>query len=196
MLCSRSASLMRITRMSLAMAMIILRMFSACSSSTVRKDICDSLVTPSTSRATSSPNCSRTASMDMLGVLDHVVQQGGGEGGAVEPQVGADVGGADRMVDVGLAAGPQLVLVLRGRHVEGARRPDPGRSRGCTSRSSREAAQAAPRWMDRRPRRATGGLFLDACDGRLVSTGSDTVSSTPHSRLPLRRRPVCCVLLV
>ncbi len=55
-----------------------------------------------------------------LGVLDHVVQQGRGQGGAVEAKIGADVGGADRMVDVGLAARPQLVLMLGGRHVEGA----------------------------------------------------------------------------
>ena len=34
--------------------------------------------------------------MRHLGVLDHVVQKRGGQRGAVEPEVGADVGGADR----------------------------------------------------------------------------------------------------
>ncbi len=55
-----------------------------------------------------------------LGVLHHVVQQSRGESGAVQTKIGADVGGADRMVDVRLSAGPQLVLVLRGGHVERA----------------------------------------------------------------------------
>ena len=76
--------------MSLAMATIILRMFSACSSSAVVKDICDSLVTPSTSRATSSPNCSRTASMDMPVSSTTSCSKRGVRVGAVQPQVGAD----------------------------------------------------------------------------------------------------------
>ena len=39
-------------------------------------------------------------------VFDHVVQQGGRQGGGVESEVGADVGGPDRVIEVGLAAGP------------------------------------------------------------------------------------------
>ena len=62
MLCSRSASLISTTRMSLAMARNILRRVSAWASSRLAKFSWLSLVTPSTSRATSSPNCSRTTS--------------------------------------------------------------------------------------------------------------------------------------
>ena len=75
----------------------------------VRKDICDSLVTPSTSSATSSPNCSRTASMDMPVSSTTSCSRAAAMVARVEPQVGADAGGADRVVDVGLAARPQLV---------------------------------------------------------------------------------------
>lgn len=55
MLWVRSASLMRTTRMSLAMAMIILRKFSACFSSRLVKLTRLNLVTPSTRTAISSP---------------------------------------------------------------------------------------------------------------------------------------------
>ena len=55
MLCSRSHSLMIITRTSRLMASSILRRFSACSSSMLENWILVSLVTPSTNRATSSP---------------------------------------------------------------------------------------------------------------------------------------------
>ena len=52
MLCSRSHTLMRITRISRLMAMSIFRRFSICSSSLVTNCILVSLVTPSTSSAT------------------------------------------------------------------------------------------------------------------------------------------------
>ena len=56
-LCSRSAILIRMTRMSRLMAMNILRRFSICCSSSVEYSTRVSLVTPSTSAATVAPNC-------------------------------------------------------------------------------------------------------------------------------------------
>ena len=61
MLWSRSASLIRTTRMSWAIASSILRMFSACCCSWLWVLNLDSLVTPSTSWATSGPNRSSTS---------------------------------------------------------------------------------------------------------------------------------------
>ena len=61
MLWSRSASLMRTTRMSSAIARNILRMFSACCCSWLWVLNLDSLVTPSTMWATSGPNRSSTS---------------------------------------------------------------------------------------------------------------------------------------
>jgi hypothetical protein len=54
-----------------------------------------------------------------LSVLHHVVQQRGGQSGAVELEFRADIGRAHRVADVGLPAGPHLVLMLRGGHPEG-----------------------------------------------------------------------------
>ena len=54
-LCRRSAILMRMTRMSLLMAMNILRRFSICCSSSVEYSTRVSFVTPSTSEATVGP---------------------------------------------------------------------------------------------------------------------------------------------
>jgi len=45
------------------------------------------------------------------GVLDHVVQQGGDDGGCVEPVVGQDARDLDRMGEIGIAGGPQLRAV-------------------------------------------------------------------------------------
>ena len=58
MLCSRSASLMRTTRMSSAIASSIFRMFSACCCSWLWVQKRDSFVTPSTRCATSAPKLS------------------------------------------------------------------------------------------------------------------------------------------
>ena len=55
-LCSRSAILMRMTRISFAIAMSILRRFSICSSSLLVYCTRVSFVTPSTMSATGSPN--------------------------------------------------------------------------------------------------------------------------------------------
>ena len=62
MLCRRSASLTMMTRMSSTMASSILRKLSAWRSSAEKKSSLLSLVTPSTQRATSSPNSLRTCS--------------------------------------------------------------------------------------------------------------------------------------
>src|SRR5258706_437452 len=62
MLWRRSASLMRTTLRSSAIATIIFRMFSACCCWSVRSEIRPSFVTPSTSRATSGPNSRLTSS--------------------------------------------------------------------------------------------------------------------------------------
>ena len=89
--------------MSRAIATTILRKFSAWRSSFEVKLIFESLVTPSTSSATSTPN----SLLDVVGrrerVLDDVVQEAGADARGVEPQVGDDAGDADRVHDVRLA---------------------------------------------------------------------------------------------
>ena len=62
MLCSRSASLIRSTRQSLAMATSILRMVAACWASLESNCSRSSLVTPSTTGATTGPNSSSMVS--------------------------------------------------------------------------------------------------------------------------------------
>ena len=132
-----------------------------------------------------------------LGVFDHVVQQRGGDGGAVEPQVGADVGRAHGMVDVGLAAGPQLVLMLRRGHVEGAHDQIAVETGIVLLDLGEKAARAAPRWTELSAGYATAGrlpwraakagwsLQVQAQSGALLIVG-----------FRLRRRPGCCALLV
>ena len=61
MLCNRSASLMTSTRRSFAIATSILRIVAACCASRESNRIRSSLVTPSTSRATSAPKWSSTS---------------------------------------------------------------------------------------------------------------------------------------
>ena len=99
-----------------------------------------------TCSVSSTTSCSRAAAMVAL----------------VEPQVGADVGRADGMVDVGLAAGAQLVLVLRDGHVEGADDQVAVEAgivlldlrRGAASSSSSVEREVSPA--------SAAGLFLDA----------------------------------
>ena len=93
MLCSRSASLMSTTRMSSAIARNIFRMFSACCCSWLRVENLPSLVTPSTSWATSLPKRSSMSDRRVLGVLRDVVQQRGLDGDRVDAEVGEDLGG-------------------------------------------------------------------------------------------------------
>ena len=101
--------------MSSTIARSILRKLSACRSSLDASWRVDSLVTPSTTWATCSPNSSRTFSMRVRGVLDDVVQQAGGDGHDVEPQVGQHVRHLERMDHVGLPRSADLSLVLVGR---------------------------------------------------------------------------------
>ena len=88
--------------MSRAMATTILRKFSAWRSSFDVKLIFESLVTPSTSSATSAPN----SLLDVVGrrerVLDDVVEEAGADARRVEPQVGDDAGDAHGVDDVRL----------------------------------------------------------------------------------------------
>ncbi len=87
MLCRRSASLISRTRMSPAIATIILRTFSACSCSRVRNSIRSSLVSPSTMRATSVAELLLDLVDGDVGVLDRVVQERGRERRRVQVQV-------------------------------------------------------------------------------------------------------------
>ena len=96
--------------MSRAIATTILRKFSACRSSFEVKLIFESLVTPSTRKATSSPNsCSMSSSVAQR-VLDHVVEQAGADAGGVEPELGDDAGDGCRMDEVRIAALALLAL--------------------------------------------------------------------------------------
>ena len=61
MLCSRSASLIRITRMSLTIASSIFRKLSACTSALVRVGRLVSLLSPSTTWASSSPKAAASS---------------------------------------------------------------------------------------------------------------------------------------
>ena len=80
-----------------------------------------SLVTPSTSMAIIVAELLADDLDRGVGVFDHVVQEGGGDGGVVEAQLGADEGRADGMVDVVLAALAALPAVLFASQLEGAR---------------------------------------------------------------------------
>ena len=120
MLWSRSPSLMSTTRTSSAMATSILRMFSAWCSSALRTWILPSLVTPSTSFATWSPNSVAHLFAGDLGVLDGVVEQRGHQRFRVEAEVGEDARHRERMLDVRLAGEPGLAGVGAIGDVEGA----------------------------------------------------------------------------
>ena len=71
-------------------------MFSACCCSWLWVLNLDSLVTPSTSCATSAPNCSSTSVEAVLGVLGDVVEQRGLDGDGVDAELGQDLGRGDR----------------------------------------------------------------------------------------------------
>ena len=54
------------------------------------------------------------------GVLDHVVQQAGGDRGGVEPVAGQDVGNGERVGEVGIAVvAPLCAVRLHRQHVGG-----------------------------------------------------------------------------
>jgi hypothetical protein len=85
-----------------------LRRFSAARSFSVIASILDSLVTPSTSRATSGPK----RVLDFLdrrqGILDRIVQQRGDDRRLIQLQLGHQARNFDRMAEIGIAAGALL----------------------------------------------------------------------------------------
>ncbi len=101
--------------MSSTIAISILRKLSACRSSLDANCSADSFVTPSTTCATCSPKSSRILLDRVRGVLDDVVEQAGGDGHHVEPQVRQDVGDLQRVDQVRLPGPADLSLVLVGR---------------------------------------------------------------------------------
>ena len=90
------------TRMSLDIATTILRTVSAWALSPYLS--LSSFVTPSTSIAISSPNSAAQVVECVVGVLDRVVQQRGGDGLRADAEVGEDLRDRDRVRDVRLAA--------------------------------------------------------------------------------------------
>ena len=153
MLCSRSASLTRITRTSRVIASSILRNDSACDSSRVEK-----LQLVELGQAVDQIGGRRAEALDQLGlgdaaILHRVVHQRGHDRLGVELPVGAQAGDRDRMGDVGLAAGAELAEVgLVGEAVGLAHPPDVGRRRG--SRACRSGRRTR-----RRRRRAAGAAL-------------------------------------
>ena len=119
MLCSRSASLMRTTRRSSAIATIILRMFSACCCWSERSEIRPSLVTPSTSLRHLRAELRLHLLGGERGVLDRVVEQGRRDRGGVELEVGEDRRHLHRVVHVVLARQAALARVRAGRALVG-----------------------------------------------------------------------------
>ena len=141
-----------------------------------------SLVTPSTSAATSSPNSLAHLVERGARVLDRVVQQRGAQRLGVEPHAGADLGHADRVDDEVLAATAALVgVALAGEHERVARRGRgrparrPRRRAPRRSRTGRRAARARPRQVgrDRRSASAPDGwsATVDRDGGAATATG-------------------------
>ena len=103
MLCRRSASLIRRTRTSSAIASSSLRRFSACLASRDTSSSRFNLVRPSTSAPISCPNTLIDFAAGGLGILDGVVQQRRDDGGVVELEVGEDGCDFERMREIGIA---------------------------------------------------------------------------------------------
>ena len=192
MLCRRSASLMSRTRMSLAIATSILRSVAACCASLESNWSRSSLVTPSTIAATSAPNSRSMSSGVMRGVLDRVVEQGGGDGDVVEAEVGEDHRDAERVRDVGLARAADLLGVgVAGRRRRPARCRSVSALRWRSRKTVTSGATATSTWWRRHgstERRSDGAglgaLRLGDAHRRPVSTGA------ARSRY-LRFRPRC-----
>ena len=112
MLCSRSASLTMMTRMSVTIASSILRMLSACRSSRECRFSLPILVTPSTQRATSIAE----ALVDFLdgdaGVFYDVVEEAGLERYEVELHLRQNQGYVDRVAYVRFAGIASLAFVV------------------------------------------------------------------------------------
>ena len=96
-----------------------------------------------------------------VGVLDHVVQECGGDRGRVELQLGADVGDRQRVVDERLAALAHLPGVVVAGIVERGAGSGPRRRRGCTPRRGRAARPTDGRAV--RPRRFEARLPCPYC---------------------------------
>ena len=103
MLCSRSASLTSKTRMSSLNASRNLRRFSAARSFSDWASIFDSLVTPSTSRATDGAE----QFLDLFGrgdrIFDRVVKDRRDDGLVVQLEIGQDAGDLDRVAEIRVA---------------------------------------------------------------------------------------------
>ena len=99
------------TRQSWAMAMNILRIVAACWASLESNSRRSSLVTPSTTAATWSPNSWPSHSLVMPVSSTASCSRAAAMVGLVESEVGRDVGDRDRVGHVGLAGAAQLALV-------------------------------------------------------------------------------------
>ena len=142
MLCRRSASLISTTRMSCAIAMIILRKFSACFSSRLEKVIFETLVTPSTSRATSGPNSPCTSSSEAPVSSTTSCKQAGDDRGHVEPELRDYQRDVERMDYVRLA-GFALLLDMHPRRIfVGATDQARRRPAGCRTRTRRTSSSS------------------------------------------------------
>ena len=149
------------------------------------------------------------------GVLDGVVQQGGGHRLGVEAQVGHDAGHGDGVGDVGLARAPQLPGVGDGGRL---RRPDDqrgvvpgvpaqerawstGASSAASAAGSDDAGQVRPRPLSAVPSAGTGVAraiptrYLDGPDDRYLAGRTDGRSRrsaaacpSPPFPLPFRGR--------
>ena len=111
MLCRRSASLIRITRTSRAIASSILRKFSACACFLGLE--LDAVELGNAVHELGHMLAELVADL-VLGdgsVLHHVVQQRGGQRLAVEVPLGEDLGHRDRVGDIGIAGLAELALV-------------------------------------------------------------------------------------
>ena len=111
------------TRMSRTIASSILRKLSACASWRFLNWIWSSLLTPSTSSATTCPNIDAISAFAVGRVLDDVVQDRRHQRVGIELQVRQDVGHRDRMGDVGLARDALLALVALGAEFVGLADP-------------------------------------------------------------------------
>jgi hypothetical protein len=89
-----------------------LRRFSAARSFSVRVSILESLVTPSTSRATSGPKFFLDFLDGCEGILDRIVKQRRDDRFLIELQLGHQARNFDRMAEIGIAAGALLAAVF------------------------------------------------------------------------------------
>ena len=110
-LCRRSASLIRSTRTSSAIASSSLRRFSACFASLVTRSSFLSLVSPSTSRADIVTEQAVDFGARGLGILNGVVQERRGDRRVVKLEVGENGRDLDRMREIRIAGCAPLLTV-------------------------------------------------------------------------------------